>query len=586
MNKPLYAKNGYRYDRKVTAMMIEDMIFDPVLAMKVLLDITTMPHQELRVLTMWTTGFTLDDSGFSTGKSFTFAAISAIRSMLFPNRISGVLSGNFRQGKLIFNYYDKWSHTSSIFKNSLEVSNGKPSLIHGSDVHLANFRGGSRIRVLPPNTAQNADTLRSERWHDGYVDEWVIFPDYTIITKTVTGRCTEVNDYDTCPVRQNHLHLGSTPQYQHSPSYSLVQSWDAEIEAGNKNYAHITFNYRHVPRTLKYKGKINYRVIHTMQKTNPIGVVRSEVDGLWQSDSQSFYPSNEVDAARAQSSTYQPSRMNASDIYIAAFDTARGNSRTRKGNRDDFAITVLRIPNGDGKPRHCLTVRRSGITAERASGLIHELHRKFQFSWIMYDPGGGGLFVADELEKEEQYIRNVKQAVRPITHYGDEIGSAVIGDAILVAFRRGSEYVEGTWGSMSSDSVLVNRMHQVFSEAIRENAIDLAQEFNWSATRMRANDVNGIRNLLNKAAGMSEAKRAQAEMDLAVKQLILIDVERGADGMPKTDKFGMYKFKSKNKKDSAYSLAYAFVMYFLWLRVIKKKKKKPQVGFAASAEEM
>lgn len=583
---PIYAKNGWKYDRNVTVAMIEDMMFDPILACKVLLGVRVPPHQELRILRMWTTHFTMDDSGFSTGKSYTYAMVSAIRSMLFQGRISGILSGTYRQGKLIFQNYERWAGSSKIFRCSLQSHNGQPRLIKGTDVHQAHFRAGAEIRVLPPNLMQNADRLRSERWNDGYVDEWTIFPNYDAITKTIYGRCTANNPYPNCHVRMNHLHLASTPQYEHSPSYGLVKMIDSNIAKGSRSYARYTSNYRHVPRTKPWTGFADYRTIYGMQTTNTPGMVKSEVDGLWQSDSQSFYLSKEVDQARASHQTVLLKRLNLSDVYIAAFDTARGATRSRQGSRDDFAMTILRLPdNGAGKPIHVLTVRKSGITAANAAGIIHEYHRLFHFSWIMFDPAGGGLFVADELEKPTQMIRGETTQVVPIVNYEDN-GSAVIGDRILVAFLRRSEFIEKMWGTMISDSVLVNRMHNLFSEAVRSELILLAPEYDWSNTRVRATDVAGIRQFLNKASGMDELNKVKAEMDLAVRQLVLVDVLRDASGMPIMDSHNMYKFKSKEKKDSAYSLAYAYVMSALFQRIIHQRSSRPSVGFSAHVQEI
>jgi len=583
--KPLYVKNGYRYDREVTVAMIEDMMFDPILAAKVLLGIRMPPHQELRTLKMWTTHFTVDDSGFSTGKSFTFAVVSALRSMLFAGRISGVLSGTFRQGKLIFQYYDRWAHTSKIFRCSLQSTKGQPRLIHSQDAFTAWFRAGAEIRILPPNLMQDAERLRSERWHDGYVDEWTIFPKYDAITKTIYGRCSQNNPYNRqCQVRGNHLHLGSTPQYEHSPSYSLIKTVNGHMERGNTNYARFTSNYRHVPRTKPWEGFVDYRTIYGMQTMNPPGVVRSEVDGVWQSDSQSYYLSSEVDAVRASQPTYQPRRLNEQDVYIAAFDTARGSHQTRQGSRDDFAISIGRIPGGYGKMVHALTVRKSGITARNAAGIIHELHRSFQFSWVMFDPGGGGLFVADELAKEVQVIRNEEQRVFPILSF-DDSPPGVIGEKILIGFLRRAEFVKRLWGPMTSDSVLVNRMHSMFVESIRSQAVTLAPEYDWTTTRIRNNDTMAMRDYLNKASNITEASRAKMEMDLAVRQLILVDIDRDPAGAPIMDSHGQFKFKSKVKKDSAYSLAYLHLLWVLYMRVIAKRDREEEIPFAASIEE-
>ena len=583
--KPIYAQNGWKYDRAVTAMMVEDMMFDPVLACKVLLGIRVPPHQELRILKMWSTRFTVDDSGFSTGKSFTYAAVSAIRSMLFAGRISGVLSGTFRQGKLIFQNYERWAYASKIFRCSLQSHQGKPRLIHGQEVHVANFRGGSEIRVLPPNLMQDAERIKSERWNDGYVDEWSIFPNYDIITSTIYGRCTWPNEFNqVCAVRGNHFHLASTPQYQHSPSYSLIQMVDQNIERGSKIYGRFTSNYRHVPRTKQWQGLVDYQAIHGMQTLNPPGMVRSEVDGVWQSDSQSFYLSKEVDDVRAIQVCHQLQRLPGNDVYLAAFDMARGSKQTRQGSRDDFAISIGKIHGGRGKLRHVLTVRKSGITARNASGIVHELHRKFQFSWLMCDPGGGGLFVMDELEKEIQSIRNKDELCYPILNY-DGSNSGVLGERILVSFARGSEFVKKLYGGMQSESVLVNRMHSLFVDSIRCGNVELAHSYDWTSTKLRGNDLNSIRDYLNKATGISESTRAQMEMDLAVRQLILVDVIRDAAGSPIMDSYGMFKFKSKQKKDSAYSLAYLHFLWILYMRVLNKQATQESVGFSASVQE-
>src|SRR6185295_7460698 len=218
-NAPVHVQNGWSYDRRVTAMMVEDMLFNPMLACKVLLGVLLPPHEELRILQMWTNYLTLDDSGFSTGKSFTYAVVAALRSILLSQRISGILSGTFRQGKLIFQNFDRWHSMSKIFRGCVKTGkSGGPRLVHGAEVWEAHFRGGSSIRVLPPNFLQNSERLRSERWNDGYFDEWTTFGNFRAFNQTIIGRVTAVNEYPDCPVRQNHIHLSSTPNFTHHPA--------------------------------------------------------------------------------------------------------------------------------------------------------------------------------------------------------------------------------------------------------------------------------------------------------------------------------------------------------------------------------
>src|SRR5574338_756429 len=258
-------QHKWRLDRKITAMMVEDMLFDPILAAKVLLGVQLPPHEELRILKMWSTYYTQDDSGFSTGKSWTFALVAALRSILMPGRVSGIISKTFAQGKLIFANFDRWYDHNPIFRSCVKHVGGKKRLVHGGEAYVAEFRGGSAIRVLPPNFLQDAERLRSERWNDAYLDEWTTYGNYQALNSTIIGRVTNVNYYKTCPVRQNHIHLASTPNFHHHPAYKIVKRVDRQIARGNKNYGRFTCNWRHVPSTDKWDFLISENIIFHMQ---------------------------------------------------------------------------------------------------------------------------------------------------------------------------------------------------------------------------------------------------------------------------------------------------------------------------------
>ncbi len=559
-----FAKDGWKYDRKVTAMMVEDMLFDPILGAKVLLGLAKIPpHEELRILAMWTTYCTLDDSGFSTGKSFTYAIVAALRSILIPGRIGGILSGTYRQGQLIFQNFDRWFNTCKIFRNCVKIAGGKPRLVHGASAWEAHFRGGSTIRVLPPNFLQDSERLRSERWNDGYFDEWTTFGNFKAFTSTIIGRVTANNEYSDCPVRQNHMHLASTPNFKHHPSYRIVKRIQANIDAGNQSFMRMTFNYRHVPKTKKYAGFVDRKAILMMQTMNPSGVVKSEVDGMWTEDSLSYYSSSLVEKPDLRHGIYILNcRHKSDDVYLCAFDMARGRagSKRSKGG-DDFALSVLRIPRGVGKAEYCCAIRKNNIEANQAAAIVQELHQQFQFSYVLYDPGGGGLFVRDELRKPTQLIRNQERAVYPLIEMDDTSGT--IGEMILVPFRRSSWHIDRLWGKMRSDSILVNRVHQNMRDLLENNGIVFPHEWGgWHDLGClgQRREIDVMRDILNNATGISDIERTHAEVDLAIRQLVSVDVERDENGEPILDKFQMYRFKSKEKKDLAYSLIYAALL--------------------------
>jgi hypothetical protein len=551
-------QHKWKLDRKLTAMMVEDMLFDPILAAKVLLRVKLPPHEELRIMWMWTTYYTNDDSGFSTGKSWTAALISALRSMLMPGRVSGIISKTFAQGKLVFANFDRWYGSSPIYRSCIKHEGGKKRLVHGTDVWVAYYRGGSETRVLPPNFLNDAERIRSERWHDAYLDEWTTYGNFKALNTTIIGRVTNVNHFPDCPVRQNHVHLMSTPAFQHHPAYKMIKSVDMQVSSGNKNYGRFSCNYRHIPKTEEWKWLVNKKIIFHMQTNLPSGVVKSEVDGVWSKDSSTYYNSSIVERARLKIVPVVTRRSSSSEIFICGFDTARGgNDSTSAGQGDDFAMSVFRMNISDMMPHHVLTVRKSKITDIQMSGIIHKWHRILGFTLVVFDPGGGGLFVKDRLRNSTQLIDNNEIQVTPIIQITDTSG--VIGDTILVPFSRSDLYISQMWGKMSSESVLVNRMHEEFKGAIENKKVILSGEWNGWKNNESAWDVDGKREWLNRHGGLEDIEKIKAEMDLAVSQLVHVDYKRDEEGNAIIDSYGMFNFKSKSKKDAAYSLCYSFI---------------------------
>lgn len=589
-NGPVHAKHGWRYDNAVTATMIEDMLFDPIMAAKVLLGARVPPHEELRILLMWTYYLTLDDSGFSTGKSYTYAIVSALRSILMPGRIGGIISGTFRQGKLIFANYDRWYLHNKIFRSTVKFSQGKAKLIHGAEVWEAYYRGGSTVRVLPPNFVQDATKLRSERWNDLYADEWPIFGNFKALTSTILGRVTQANKYGKCYVRQNHIHLAGTPGFTHQPAYKFVKQIQAIIDAGDEDHHRFTCNYRHIPKTSEWEDLVNRKVIFTMQTMNPPGIVQSEVDGEWTSDSLSYYNASLIESVkiRLRSVKICTQRTHMEDVFLGAFDTARGRSQKGNNTGDDFSLSVLRIPLSEGRkrPEFCFCIRKNNITAEQMAGIIHQYHKAFGFSMLAYDAQGGGMFVRDELRKHEQLIMNERVGVYPIVEMGDTTGT--LGDMILIPFRRSTHQINLLWGKMGSDSVLVNRMHQNMRAGLGSNRIAFPLPWGgWDHLGAGKWDVDMKRLFLNKSSALEERDKIRAEIDLAVSQLVLVDVKRDEAGEPKVDKHGMYEFKSAFKKDSAYSLIYAYVLYLAFEHIGGAETQGGEGGgFQYSVEEI
>lgn len=559
-------QHKWKLDRKLTAMMVEDMLFDPILAAKVILGVKLPPHEELRILLMWGCYYTQDDSGFSTGKSWTFALVAALRSILIEGRVSGIISKTFAQGKLIFANLDRWYDHNAIFRSQIKHAGGKKRLVHGNEGYVAEFRGGSQIRVLPPNFLQDAERLRSERWHDAYLDEWVTYGNYQALNSTIMGRVTNINYFKNCPVRKNHVHLASTPSFQHHPAYKVVQRVDRQVARGNPDYARFTCNWRHVPNDEQWDFLITESVIFHMQTTLPKSFVETEIDGLWVKDSATWYNSKAVEACRFQNTLPVLQRTSPEQIFIGGFDVAPGGSDSRGSAGDDFAFSVFCMRYPELIPIHVLTVRFNKISDIQMSGIIHHYDHLLNLAIIVGDPGGGGLFVKDKLRQSNQLVGTEWKEFTPIITPKDPSGT--IGATKLCMFERSDYYINLLWNKMAGDSVMINRLHTELKGAIENRRIVLAGTWSGWVHNEAKWDVGGKREWLNQHAHLEDKEKIPAEMDLAVEQLVLVDYEREKDGTAKLDSHGMYKFKSKEKKDSAYSLVYAYcgVLVYKWIR--------------------
>lgn len=323
-----------------------------------------------------------------------------------------------------------------------------------------------------------------------------------------------------------------------------------------------------------------------MQNTLPRGIVASEIDGIWSKDSGAYYNSITIQNSRSPDSTYMTGRQLGNSVFIAGFDVARGGMDENKTDGDDFALTILELDTDNLIAKQVLTVRKNKIDAAGMAGIVHKYDKLFGFSMIVYDPGGGGLFVRDELRKENQSIDGNPVYSTPIISITD--GSGIVGNQILVSFSRADYYLSKLWAGLQSDSVLINAAHTELKGALEHKRLILSPPWGGWDGNEAAWDADAKRAWLNRTTNLTPEDRARAEMDLCVAQLSLIDFQRDKDQVPKVDSFGMYKFTSKDKKDSAYSLFYAYTGVLIFTRLpffgmaTEKRGDKRRIVFAAS----
>ena len=292
-------------DTQLTAWMIEDFQRDPILAMRVLLGVRKLPpHEVVRIWGMWTSATMVDSSGYSTGKTFCIAAVSAIRLCVFEERYQMVLSKTFIQGQRIFDYYDRWAAQKKLFVHQLMVNKqNQPSLTHGGSAWVATGKNGNTIRAVPPDWQRNAERLGSERVHDLYVDEWVKIGNFLALNKIVVGRATHplhdaYEGREDEPIFRTHMYYGSTADYQWNPAYQRVKYVQNKVAGGDSAYEYQSWCYKDIPEA--HAWMVDKVRLDDMRENLPEDVWLTEGEGVWVKDSLGWYSAEAIEEAQTE----------------------------------------------------------------------------------------------------------------------------------------------------------------------------------------------------------------------------------------------------------------------------------------------
>lgn len=282
------------------AMMVDDFLHDPVLAVMVIFGGELPPNQQLRLFGMWKYPFMIDSSGFGTGKTRCTALVAALRCLLMVDRVVGIISLTLRQGVLYFrDYFDPWIKNNPFFRSQIAVDRtNRPKSVHSNDGCELTFLNNNRIRTIPPGFMNNADRAASESWTDGSYDEWVRYGNFDAL-RVLKGRvrrpipeCYDVED----PIYAAHACFCGTADFTWHPAYSYVKTYMEEIAKGSKSHELQSWNYTHYPK--RCYRLINLPMIEDMKRTMSRDQVEREIYGHWVNDSSGYYSAREIKDCR------------------------------------------------------------------------------------------------------------------------------------------------------------------------------------------------------------------------------------------------------------------------------------------------
>lgn len=537
----------YARKRGLSQIDLEELQNNPILAASFVLNIDLPPHEQVSIEDMWFRKFYMESSGRDVAKTFRIAVVSALRAVLFVDKVEGYISHTFHGAKLIFKYIDDWYDTVSKFRDCIR---GKPN--HAADAWICRFKTRSEIRCVPPDIAKSSLRLRSERWNDGYIDEWVHFPEQLVIDRVMNVICTRANkEYFLTRDKklQNHISYLSSPDFKFNPAYKRVQYFLKKIKEGDEDFALHRYNYLDIPPN--WEWIIDKKVFEMARETAPAVIFRIEWMGRWEDNSEGYYLASEIRKIRK---TFIDIKLegDADKEYILGIDVARSPA----GKGDDFTISVFEV----GKiPIFISQVRCNNIRLDEMAGRVFGILENFKVSLIMMDPGGGGIFLADQLAKKEQILTvqgaKVRKTVTPIV----QMGSDGEGQAILCMFSSGTKILKQIFQKIKGDDELINRAHSFLKSAFEKERVVSPLELKEFEIGKRYKELVPV-----EEKEIKEKYKILLAIDETFRELIAVETLKDKEGNPKRTANGFFSFVSRQRKDSAYSFLYGHFGCHIW----------------------
>lgn len=549
---------------------IEAFIRDPVLAAWFFFGLELDVPQRARLREMWFVPEVHDDSGIFTGKTIVSWVWVQLRCILLPSprgfapRIVGVFYQDMGSAKSVFKpYYDQFISSSPAFRNELSRQQGgrlgyRP-LESGFEYIYKNH---NRVFVPPIGMKEDAAKLASLRVHDGFIDEAKEMDgksdalDNQILSR-INADCW--NKFH--PVWTNHVvHVGHAEDPATHPSYKRHKVSKAKIWDGDQEVAIITCNFR--DWTPKFRRFRKDKEIRTARLSMSPAKFAQRYGGIWEWGTEDWYDAKVLESCCTPLAKVLSGRDHEDSLFSAGQDTAGGGNR-----RSDWNALVnwrgRMLPPGS-RPRDTTGLyfhngnywelspvwawQGKGKDGGQLSGLVHRGDQRFGFGRVVYDPGGGGLWVAKEFWKTDQFfdgrLHKVAGLCRP-----EDSGLYPQARPILVKWSKGSTDLAHAWEEprfLVSDDGIVEAIH------LKAQDLFYSQSIRWPLSP----------EMMPKAvleALSPEDRQSLVYLDMTLKQLMNVKAKmttKNGEDVALTTRQGFRSFDARGKKDLAYAALY------------------------------
>ena len=532
---------------KLPVQVLESYLNDPVMAAEVLLGWKLDTFQRARLRHYWWVPMVIDSSGVSTGKTVVDWIYLALRCIFMPDHVAAVYFPNFQTGKDEFwQYYETTKEQSEFFCAQVATSGKNKDGCHKDPgAWIQRYKNGARTMMPAPGFMRDSETSASRRFNTLLVDDWLRAESMGEgIDRQLVDRTTRRSFNKRHPMWCNHLKfLGHAERITHKGYRRLVSFREAERD-GSQRHARISFSYRDWSPKFA-KNFLVEDVMNQAKRHMTRDQFRRQWLGLWCHDSAGYYP--EVVLHRNMDSEVKPMlRGHDGAHYFLGQDTAKGN-----GVRSDFsAYVTLRAKELPDRTDRCYEVNGRFFdiqfpfariyrkrTAPQLSGMIYDIHHRFGLSGMVMDPGGGGLWVYDQMQESEQLIGNERVGVVPLCTSDDPL--QMEKQPLVTMFKHGEK---GGFGSVFNKQYLAAPEGLLEAAHMRFRQGWEAQSFRWSTIMLerRADEVKDWEPIL---------RDVQLTLDKALQQICHVRLMVESDGRTKkVSRRGFALFESPSKK--------------------------------------
>lgn len=546
---------------QISNRLLEKFLFDPVMASEILMGWSLDTFQQCRLRQYWWQPFVIDSSGVSSGKTAVQFVYANLRCLLIPNHVAAVYLPNFQVGKDEFwQLFNDTIARHEIFAQQLVMDRNRLGEKKSPGTWSMHYKSGSRLLLPAPGFLNDSKNQASRNFNTLVVDE--VFKAMEMgdgVQEQLIDRARRANYNQFHPIWGNHVKLLGHAETPSHKGYRIVTQYKRAIRDGDARYALISYCYRDWSPE-KAKKYLQHDLIKNRKRTLPRDQFRRQWLGLWGSDGDAYYPLVYLNRCHRLDVLPTAARERPEDYYFFGMDTAPG-----KGAKADFsAISVLRARrvatageatfSYDGGHWqlafiYCHPVR--GRTAAQLSGWLYWLHERFGFSWGVMDPGGGGTWVYDEMQKSTQTVDGVDRPVIPLCDRADL--DQMSKQPIITWAKRGSELDQLVNRSyLTSDEGLLDAMHRRYQEA-------------WVGQEILVPAKIDDRSTLEISQWTPQQREVSKGLARMIDELENVRAKVDKDGSKLTSKRGFTMFESRIKKDCAYTGLYAFHAFLVWL---------------------